>query len=251
MQRVIDVAGLGVSLSGRRVLSDIDLRIDTGEFVVLLGGNGSGKTTLVRAILGLVAYDSGTIELLGEPLDRFHEWHKIGYVPQRLALPANVPATVGEVVLSGRVAHAGLWKPYSKLDRDAADAALEQVDLVGSRHERVSRLSGGQQQRVLIARALATEPELIVLDEPVSHVDVAHQTQFARLLDAAHRNGATVLLVAHGLGAMAGLASRSVVLSEGRVVYDGDPQASPAHEHEVHHHDSEQDVRLRHIGGDR
>lgn len=248
---VLQAEELGVSLSGRRVLHDIDLDIHASEFVVLLGANGSGKTTLVRALLGLTPHDAGEVQLLGMPLPRFTEWHRLGYVPQRLALPTSVPATVAEVVLSGRIAHAGFWKPYSRKDREAAERALEHADLTELRHERVSRLSGGQQQRVLIARALATEPDVIVLDEPVSHVDVAHQTRFAELLQAAHENGATVILVAHELGKMAGLATRAIVLDAGGIVYDGVPEGTSLHDHEIHHHDSDERHVLRPIGGER
>lgn len=251
MNAVLRAQEVSVSLGGQVVLHNVNLQVDRGEFVVLLGGNGSGKTTLVRSLLGLTKRDSGIIELLGTPLDRFDAWKKIGYVPQRLALPTSVPATVGEVVLSGRIAHTGLWKPYSKHDRAMADAALEQADLADLRDKRVSLLSGGQQQRVLIARALATQPELIVLDEPVSHVDVEHQTRFAQLLHDAHTKGATVILVAHALGAMSGLASRATVLREGAVAYDGDPHGIGLDDHDIHHHEPDEGDRLRRIGDDR
>lgn len=248
---VVQAERLNVSLAGRRVLNDVNLEVQASDFVVLLGGNGSGKTTLVRALLGLVPHDSGRVHLLGMSLQRFSEWHRVGYVPQRLALPSSVPATVAEVVQSGRIAHAGFWRPYSKKDRAAAESALDQADLTELQHERVSRLSGGQQQRVLIARALASEPDVIVLDEPVSHVDVAHQTQFAHLVHAAHEGGATVLLVAHELGKMAGLATRAVVLDAGSIVYDGAPEGTSLHDHDIHHHDTDDRSTLRPIGGDR
>jgi zinc transport system ATP-binding protein len=162
-----------------------------------------------------------------------------------------MPATVAEVVLSGRIAHAGIWGRFSETDRAAATRALEVADLEGVANERVSRLSGGQQQRVLIARAMATEPELMILDEPVSSVDLAHQTMFASLLHEANRRGATVVLVAHALGAMSHLASRAIVLDEGRVVYDGPPEGTPQHDHAVHHHDLDEDQGLRPIGDER
>jgi zinc transport system ATP-binding protein len=247
----IDATGVTVSLAGRRVLGDINLSLGRGDFTVLLGGNGSGKTTLVRTLLGLVRPVSGKLSLLGTSLDDFREWHKIGYVPQRLALPTSMPATVSEVVLSGRIAHAGMWRRYSNRDRSAAQHALETVDLGDLAHERVSHLSGGQQQRVLIARALATDPELLVLDEPVASVDVEHQARFAELLHDARSKGVTVLLVAHALGAMSGLASRAVVLDDGGVVFDGEPGSVPRHVDEVHHHAGSDDRGLRPIGDQR
>lgn len=239
-----------VSLNGRRVLDGVDLDLPEGETVVLLGGNGSGKTTLVRALLGLVPLERGSVELFGAPVQSFRDWHKIGYVPQRLTLPSSLPATVHEVVLSGRIAHVGLWRRFTDGDRAAVRNALERADLASVEKARVSDLSGGLQQRVLIARALASEPEILVLDEPVSSVDVAHQVQFARLLGDAARSGTTVLLVAHALGAMEGLASRAIVLDEGRKVYDGPPDAA-VHRHDVHHHEPEHDVGLRPIGDER
>jgi zinc transport system ATP-binding protein len=251
LDEAIAVRGVDVALGGRPVLHQVDLGIHRGEFLVLLGGNGSGKTTLVRTMLGLVPYQRGLVRLLGTPLPRFRDWKRIGYVPQRLSLPTSVPATVGEVVLSGRISHSGLVRPYSKIDRAAAERALENADLIPLKSERVSRLSGGQQQRVLIARALAGEPDVVLLDEPVSHVDLQHQFGFADLLRSAHSAGATVVLVAHGLGAMAGLATRALVLDGGRVVYDGDPTLAPTHDHDFHHEEMAGEGALRSIGEER
>ena len=251
MNRALQAEGLTVAFDSRPVLHDINLAVDPGDFVVLLGGNGSGKTTLVRALLGLVPHRDGRVVLLGTPIEQFREWKRIGYVPQRLALPTSMPATVGEVVLSGRISRAGLLRPYSKADREAAHEALEMADLSDLSQERVSRLSGGQQQRVLIARALATEPDVILLDEPVSHVDVQHQVRFASLLRGAHSRGVTVLLVAHALGAMSGLATRAVVLESGRISYDGAPEGAEFDDHDVHHHEADASHPLRSIGEER
>lgn len=247
----ISARDLCISFDGRSVLRDVDLEIADGEFVVLLGGNGSGKTTLVRALLGLVPRDRGDVSLFETPIERFKTWDRIGYVPQRLALPTSMPATVTEVVLTGRIAHSGLWRPFSKADRAAAERALAHADLTDLSHERVSRLSGGQQQRVLIARALATEPDVILLDEPVSHVDVRHQTQFANLLRDAHERGATIVLVAHALGAMSGLATRAIVLDAGRIAYDGAPESTEFDDHDIHHHGADVSTPLRSIGEER
>jgi zinc transport system ATP-binding protein len=223
-----------VELGGSTVLDDIDFRLGRGEFIALLGENGSGKTTLVRALLGLLPLSSGRVELFGEPLGSFRDWSRIGYVPQRFTAASGVPATVWEVVLSGRVSRAGLLRRHSRADRDEVERALDAVGLTELEGVSVATLSGGQQQRVLIARALATDPDLLVLDEPVSSVDVEHQESFARSLEVAGSLGRSVLLVAHALGVMAPLVSRVVVLASGRVVHDG-PMPLGAEEFHVHH----------------
>jgi zinc transport system ATP-binding protein len=231
---VLDLRRGRVVLGGSPVLDEVDFRLGRGEFVALLGENGSGKTTLVRSLLGLLPLSSGRVELFGEPLESFRDWSRIGYVPQRFTAASGVPATVWEVALSGRVSRAGLLRPYSRADREEVARALEAVGLTELASKSVATLSGGQQQRVLIARALATDPDLLVLDEPVSSVDVEHQEAFAKSLGAASSRGRSVLLVAHALGAMEPLVTRVVVLAGGRVVHDGAVPVG-AEEFHVHH----------------
>ncbi|MGH2730452.1 MAG: metal ABC transporter ATP-binding protein, partial [Actinomycetota bacterium] len=214
-----------VRLRGTEVLRGVNFSLGRGEFVILLGANGSGKTTLVRAALGLVPLTGGEAQVFGRHLGSFRDWAAIGYVPQRMTAASRVPATVGEVVLSGRAARVGLLRPFRQVDRDAAQRALELVDLAGLAGSPVDRLSGGQQQRVLIARALAGEPTVLVMDEPVASVDLAHQETLAANLSSLHSRGTSILLVAHSLGAMEPLAERAVVLEGGTVVYDGLPRA--------------------------
>jgi zinc transport system ATP-binding protein len=215
-----------VALGGRPVLRGIDLLVDEGEVVALLGSNGSGKSTLVRAAMGLVPLARGTVELFGTPLARFSAWHDVGYVPQRVTASAGIPATVWEVVASGRLARRRLLRPMGKRDRVAVNTALEAVELADRRHDSAAQLSGGQQQRALIARALAGEPSLLVLDEPTAGVDLHSQRAFADVIRRVTADGATVLLVAHELGALETLIDRTVVLHDGRIVYDGAPQAT-------------------------
>jgi zinc transport system ATP-binding protein len=231
---VAEVQGGRVGLGRTTILEGVDFAIARGEFVVLLGANGSGKTTLVRTLLGLAPLSDGEVRLFGRPLSAFHEWHRIGYVPQRFTAAAGVPATVEEVVLSGRIASARWLRPLSQVDKEAAAGALEATGLTPLRKKRVATLSGGQQQRVLIARALAGEPELLVLDEPVSSVDLAYQEAFAQTLSSLSSAGNTVLLVAHALGPMASLVHRAVRLELGEVAYDG-PPAGHLEEPHVHH----------------
>jgi zinc transport system ATP-binding protein len=225
-----------VLLGGNCVLHDVDFRLDSGEFVVLLGANGSGKTSLVRALLGLVPLSSGELKVFGRPLRTFRDWKRIGYVPQRFTAASGVPASVSEVVLSGRVARAPRLRGYTKEDREAAARALESVALANFDRVPVENLSSGQQQRVLIARALAGEPDVLVLDEPVSGVDLEQQQQFAVTLKGLKEDGRTVLLVAHSLGALAPLVTRAVVLELGRVTYEGPPLAEQVHTEHIHHH---------------
>jgi len=225
MSTALQVRDGAVALGGRPVLRGIDLTLGEGEVVALLGSNGSGKSTLVRAALGLVPLARGTVELFEAPLPRFSSWERAGYVPQRLAAGAGVPATVWEVVASGRLARRRLLRPLGRADRSAISAALDAVELGDRRQDSATALSGGQQQRVLIARALAGEPDLLVLDEPTAGVDLHSQQAFADALGAVAASGASVLLVAHELGALQPLIHRTVVLHDGRVAYDGPPRA--------------------------
>lgn len=233
---VFETHDVSVRLGNNDVLRGVDFTLRRGEFVVLLGPNGSGKTTLVKALLGLVKTTRGTRSIFGEPAERFKHWDRIGYVPQRVTAAAAVPATIGEVVLSGRAARAGLWRPYGAVDREAAARAMELVDLLPLARTRVERLSGGQQQRVLIARALATDPDVLVMDEPVASVDLAHQETFAHTVGALNDAGASILLVAHSLGAMQPLSQRAVVLEAGKVIFDGPPDEAFVGEHAHPHH---------------
>jgi len=242
---VVDLQGGSVVYDGRTALANVDLLVNTGEVVAVLGANGSGKSTLVRALLGLLPLAGGSLALFGEPLERFSDWPRIGYVPQRSGASTGVPATVREVVATGRLARSGL-RPMRASDRAAITGALETVGLADRAKDSVSTLSGGQQQRVLIARALTCEPDLLVLDEPSAGVDVANQQALADTMRSLVRRGTTVLLVAHELGPMRPLITRAVTLAGGGVLHDGPPpeldhlhQHDPEHSHPVHDdHDS-------------
>lgn len=219
-ESVIRLSGVDTWLDDDQILFDINLDVEAGEVVALLGGNGSGKTTLLRTLLGLVPHQAGEVELFGRPLARFHDWSRIGYVPQRARL--QVPnATVDEVVMLGRLSRRSLFKLPGAADRAAASKALERVGLEGQGRRPMAHLSGGQQQRALIARALASEADLLVLDEPLAALDVRTQTSLARLLGRLHSEGITIVTVLHELGAMEPLLERSVVLQLGRVIHDG------------------------------
>ena len=233
---VLEVAGAVVAYGERRVLHGVGLAIAQGETVAVLGANGSGKSTLIRAALGLAPLAGGRAELFGTPLGRFRAWHRVGYVPQRLGAGSGVPATVREVVGSGRLARRGFGRPARAADRAAVAAALDAVSLADRAGDRADTLSGGQQQRVLIARALAGEPDLLVLDEPTAGVDAASQQAFADALGRFVHSGGSVLLVAHELGPLAPLVDTAVVVHQGTIVHDG-PVPEPVGEHADPDHD--------------
>jgi zinc transport system ATP-binding protein len=211
--------------------------------VALLGANGSGKSTLVRALTGLRPLASGSLSLFGTPFEDFHDWRRIGFVPQRGGAGSGVPASVWEIVASGRHTHRRLLRPLGRRDRAAIAEALEVVGLSHRANDGVTTLSGGQQQRVLIARALAGEPELFFLDEPTAGVDLPNQQVLADTLETLSVRGSTIVLVAHELGPMAPLIDRAIVMRDGRVVYDGPPlestEVATAHLDGHHHHHPE------------
>jgi zinc transport system ATP-binding protein len=248
---VLSVRDASVTFEGRPVLRHVHLEVDEGEIVALLGANGSGKSTLVRAAVGLVPLDEGQVELFGTPLAKFRAWRRLGYVPQHSRAVAGVPATVQEVVMSGRLSR----RPFAGLartaDHDAVTAAVARVGLVDRLRSPLAELSGGQQQRALIARALAGDADLLVMDEPTSGVDHESQESLAELIGGLVNEGASVLLVAHELGPMRNLVDRVVVLGDGRVVSTGGVDAAVHEEHEqVHHHSEPPEPRPEVLGGE-
>lgn len=240
-ETTFSMSGGQVSLDRRLVLRGIDLTVTSGEVVAVLGANGSGKSTLVRALLGLVPLSAGRTLLYGRPPHAFRDWWRIGYVPQRLSVGGGVPATVREVVASGRISRQRRLRPTGAADRAAVAEALRTVGLADRAGDRVHALSGGQQQRVLIARALAGEPDTFVLDEPMAGVDAESQLHLAGTLAALVDAGRTVVLVAHELGPLEPLITRAVVVADGLITHDGLPPAPegvhalPGHDH-VHPH---------------
>ena len=219
----ITADGVGFAFGPTPVLHCVSFAVAEGEFAALVGPNGSGKSTLIRILLGLLHPGAGTVSVLGSsPQDLRDRW-RIGYVPQRPSVAGLLPATVDDVVTSGRVARRGWWKRLNAPDRAAIDAALDAVDLTDLRDFRMLELSGGQQQRAYIAKALATEPDLLVLDEPTAGVDADSQRRFRDALVAARERGATVLLVSHELSAVAGDVNHVLVVRHGHIAFDGPP----------------------------
>lgn len=234
---VLVARDISVTLEGRAVLRHVDLDVSEGEVVALLGANGSGKSTLVRSAVGLVSLSGGEVELFGTPLRRFRGWHRLGYVPQHSRAVAGVPATVQEVVMSGRLPRRPFVGLAGRADHQAVLGAVSRVGLIDRLRSPLAELSGGQQQRALIARALAGDADLLIMDEPTSGVDHENQESLAELLGGLVNDGTSILLVAHELGPMRDLVDRVVVLGDGQVVSAGDVSAAVHEEHEqVHHH---------------
>ncbi|MGH8905597.1 MAG: metal ABC transporter ATP-binding protein [Egibacteraceae bacterium] len=205
------------------VLDAVSLVVSRGELVALVGPNGSGKSTLVKVLLGLLRPDAGAVRLFGSPPDALRQRWRVGYVPQRTGLADDLPATVAEVVAAGRLTRSGWHRRLRQADHDAIDTALDTVGLAALRDRPVRELSGGQQQRAFIAKALTSEPELLVLDEPVAGIDAESQRRFREsLVQLVRERDGAVLLVSHELTAVADDLDRVIVLKR-KVLFDGPP----------------------------
>lgn len=220
MTPVLQVTALAAGYDEGSVVRGVDFELHRGELVVLLGDNGSGKSTIVKAVLGLARVHSGTVRLFGERPSAASR-RRVGYVSQRTVAPGGLPATVEEVVGSGRVPQRRWWRRPGQQDRSAVSSALASVRLNDRRSDVLSTLSGGQQRRALIARALAAQPEVLVMDEPTAGVDAANVDLLAKLVGDWKRAGLALLVVAHGTGPLRPLVDRAVVLARGQVSYSG------------------------------
>jgi zinc transport system ATP-binding protein len=220
---------------GVKVLDDVSLSVRPGEFVAIAGPNGGGKTTLLRLALGLERPTSGTVRVFGELPGRRARQRRIGYLPQRARLVGEAPVTVREVVTAGRLAPAGIWGPLRRADREVVASAIRTVGLEDRADAALRTLSGGMQQRALIAKALASEPTLLALDEPTTGVDAESQGSLGILLDELRSNlGVTILYVSHEFGAVEHVVGR-LVLVRGGIVFDGPPSALPGVWHDPSH----------------
>jgi zinc transport system ATP-binding protein len=246
---VIDLTGVTFGYTATPVLEDISLTIDPGEYVAIVGPNGSGKSTLMELMVGLLEPDTGTASLFGERADSFDDGKRIGYVAQQATAAKEMPITVREVVKMGRFPHIGLDRlvddeqsvaqqfrddPWDTVQRAGAalsgrlspadwavvDDALDTVGMTAFADRRIAQLSGGQRQRAFIARALASEADLLVLDEPTVGVDAESVDAFYDLLAALNAQGITVLLIEHDLGAVVDHADRVVCLNR-EIYFDG------------------------------
>lgn len=221
---IVEVDHLSFRYGEEVVLDDVNLTVGWRDFLGVIGPNGAGKTTLLRILLGLTPPSDGQIRLFGTELAQFRDWQRIGYVAQRaIAFEMRFPASVFEVVISGRTGRTGLARRFTAEDRAATGHALETVGMTAYRDRLIGQLSAGQQQRVLIARALVTGPELLVLDEPTVGVDPEAQDQFYRLLRHLNRDaGTTLILVSHDVTFVAQEVTQLACLNHA-LVFHGSP----------------------------
>jgi manganese/zinc/iron transport system ATP- binding protein len=193
----LEVHDLTVAYHHKPVLYGVDLRIPPGKLIGIIGPNGAGKSTLIKAIMGLIPTDSGWVRLFGESNKK--NLRRVGYVPQRESVDWDFPVNVMDVVLMGRYGKLGLFKRPKKQDRDIACACLEKVKMMPYADRQIANLSGGQQQRVFLARALAQESDLYLMDEPFAGVDAATESSIISLLHELRKQGKTILVVHHDL----------------------------------------------------
>lgn len=213
---VISLQNIYFKYENKDVLKDVNLNIQRGSFMGLVGPNGGGKTTLIQLILGLLTPDKGSIELLHEPIHTFKDWSHIGFVSQKSSsFNKGFPATVFEVVAMGLTAKIGYFKFLKKRHKARILHAIQQVGMETFTYQNIGNLSGGQQQRVFIARALVSEPELLILDEPTVGVDFENVKRFYELLHQLNtEQNITLLLVTHDTGAMTEYATDVACLNQ-------------------------------------
>jgi zinc transport system ATP-binding protein len=216
---VVAVSDLTFGYTSVPVVEDVSLDIQPGEYVAVVGPNGSGKSTLMELVLGLRRPDTGEARLFGDPAHAFDDGARIGYVAQHVSAAKEMPITVREVVRMGRFAHVGFGTLGAE-DNAIVDRALETVGMSGFANRRITQLSGGQRQRAFIARALASEADLLVLDEPTVGVDAESVEAFYDLLRALNDDGITILLIEHDLSAVTEHAERVVCMNR-EVYFDG------------------------------
>lgn len=219
---VLSVSNLKFSYtSSVNVLNNISFDVKKGDYIGLVGHNGSGKTTLVKVILGLLKPSSGSVNLFGKSIDKFHSWEKIGYMPQNTSFFNPIfPATVEEVVSLGLLSTKKFPKKISHKDKIIVDESLDRLKINHLKDKLIGDLSGGQQQRVFLARALITKPEILILDEPSNALDSATREQFFSViqeLNQSHKT--TIILITHDVGHIGRYANKLLYIDQKIIFY--------------------------------
>ena len=224
---IIEIKNLYVSYGRKQVLANINLKINKGDYVGLIGGNGAGKSTLLKSIIGLIKPTSGSVKILGKTLN-LQVLDKIGYTPQMHSINHEFPATVGDIVEMGLYRKNGLFKRLNKNSKEKVMLALHKVKMESFIDRPIGHLSGGEQQKILVAQALVKEPEILFLDEPTSALDFVRVKEVLLLLDEMNKKyGITIIAIHHNLDLIKPFCNRLVVL-KGIIRYDGDPHTKEA-----------------------
>ncbi len=222
MSVIIEAKNISVNYGSSEVLKNISFGIEKGDFVGLAGSNGAGKTTLVKALLGLLPLTTGEIELFGENEERFNDWQKIGYLPQKFStINALFPATVEEVIALGLLSTKKFPKRITATDRKKARALMAELGITEQAKKMLSELSGGQQQKVLLGRALISEPEVLIFDEPSTALDPNSRDAFFKLLQTLNQEkGITIILITHDTGYIGKYANKLLYIDR-ELIYFG------------------------------
>ncbi len=214
-EKILKVENLNFSYSDAEVLRDVSLTLERGDFLGIIGANGAGKSTLIKIILGLLPYNRGKITLFGSDLSKFKDYYKIGYVSQKAsAAGADFPATVKEVVMSNLYSRRGLFRRYKKEDTEKMRMVLRKVGMEEYENRLISRLSGGQQQRIFIARALISDPELLLMDEPTVGIDAQSAKQITDIISELNRQGMTIIMTNHDTPELVRVSSKLLIFCE-------------------------------------
>ena len=222
MQPLIELNKVSFGYGASLVLEDVSLHLHPGQFAALVGPSGAGKTSLLKIILGMLTPTRGEVCIHGQALANQNKPH-VGYVPQLETVDWNFPVTVEEVVLMGNIKNGGIWPWPSRTDRQRLQQVLDRLEIGPLARRHIRDLSGGQQQRVFLARALISEPDLLVLDEPTSGIDVRTAENVLHLLADLNRQGITVLMTTHDLNATAAHLPWVICLNR-RVIAQGTPE---------------------------
>ncbi len=236
----IEIRDLNFSFNELPILENINMTIEAGDFAGLVGPNGGGKTTLLKLIMGLYKIQSGTIRLFGQPIKKHRK--RIGYVPQYANFKSDFPISVLDTVLQGRLGLTRSFGGYGRKDKEIAHKVMQETEIEHLAQRSIQALSGGQMQRVLVARALATEPEILLLDEPTANIDQRSEKDIFDLFKAINQR-MTILIISHDIGFVSDYINRVFCLNKTLVCHDASPVTSDTihalyggHVSEIQHH---------------
>lgn len=212
---ILNVKNLYFDYTDTSVLRDVSFTLKKGDFLGIIGANGAGKSTLIKIILKILPFDRGEINLFGEDLSKFKDNFKIGYVSQKAnSFNSDFPATVREVVMANLYSRKGLFKRYTKEDNEKLKKVLDKVGMVGFENKLIGKLSGGQQQRIFIARALISEPELLLMDEPTVGVDAKSVKQIMDIICELNKQGMTIIMTNHDTPELVRVSNKLLIFCE-------------------------------------